>query len=166
MEEWKLNIDEKGNVSADRELTEQERNSKLHEIMDMIRDESTSPGKIKRVIAEEIASVSLLMIKYSNDVNIIEGMKVKVYAEQVKALRELGKEVMEADTLSHKDFLNMDGKKFKYAVEQYAIGLKEAMKLVKLDDTTINSILNHWRDIMSAKEEEIRREIDKLDSKK
>jgi hypothetical protein len=166
MEEYKLSIDADGNVSSERELTEQERDSKLHEILRMIRDETTSPGKIKRAIAEEIASINLQMIKYSNDVNILEGMKVKVLETQVKSLRELGKEVMEADVLSHKDFLNMDGKKFKFAIGQYAEGVKEAMRMVKLDDTTINSILNHWRDIMSAKEEEIRREIDKLDSKK
>lgn len=166
MEEWKLNIDEQGNVSADRALSEQERDSKLGEIRRLIADDTTSPGKIKRLIAEEIAGINMLMIKYSNDVNIIEGMKVKVYGEQVKALRELGKEIMEADTLSHKDFLNMDGKKFKYALGQYAEGLKDAMRIVKLDDTTINSVLNHWRDIMSSKEEDIRREIDKLDSKK
>jgi hypothetical protein len=166
MEEWKLNIDESGNVSADRALTEQERDSKLGEIRRLIADETTSPGKIKRLIAEEIASINLLMIKYSNDVNIIEGMKVKVYAEQVKALRELGKEVMEADTLSHKDFLNMDGKKFKYAISQFTEGIKEAMRMVKLDDTSINSILNHWRDIMASREEDIRREVEKLDSKK
>jgi len=166
MEEWKMSIDEQGAVSAQRELTEQERDSKLGEIKTLIADETTPPHKIKRLIAEEIASINMLMIKYSNDVNIIEGMKVKVYAEQVKALRELGKEIMEADTLSHKDFLNMDGKKFKYAIGQYAEGVKEAMRDVKLDDTTINSVLNHWRDIMSSKEEDIRREIEKLDSKK
>lgn len=166
MEEWKLNIDEGGNVTGERELTEQERESKLGEIRRLIADETTTPAKIKRLIAEEIASVNMLMVKYSNEVNIIEGMKVKVYAEQVKALRELGKEVMEADTLSHKDFLNMDGKKFKYVLGEIAECVKEAMRTVKLDDTTINSVLNHWRDIMSSKEEEIRREVEKLDSKK
>jgi hypothetical protein len=166
MEEWKLNIDEQGNVSADRELSEQERDSKLGEIRRLIADETTPPHKIKRLIAEEIAAINMLMIKYSNDVNLIEGMKVKVYETQVKSLRELGKEIMEADTLSHKDFLNMEGKKFKYALSQYTEGAKEAMRMVKLDDTTINSILNHWRDVMASKEEDIRREIDKLDSKK
>jgi hypothetical protein len=166
MEEYKFDIDEQGHVKAERELSEQERDSKQHEIRKLIADESTPPHKIKRLIAEEIASINLLMLKYGNDVNIIEGMKVKVYETQVKSLRELGKEIMEADTLSHKDFLNMDGKKFKFAIGQYAEGVKEAMRMVKLDDTSINSILNHWRDIMASKEDEIRREIDKLDSKK
>lgn len=164
-EEWKLSIDENGNVSSEREQSEQERDSKLSEIRRLIIDETTPPAKIKRLIAEEIASISMLMIKYGNDVSIIEGLKVKVFETQVKALRELGKEIMEADMLSHKDFLNMSGKKFKYALGQYTEGCKEAMRMVKLDDTTINSILSHWRDIMAEKEEDIRREIEKLDKK-
>lgn len=166
MEEWKLNIDEAGNVSGVPEQSEQERDSKLGEIRTMIQDETTPPAKIKRKIAEEMASISMLMIKYGNDVNIIEGMKVKVFETQVKALRELGKEIMEADTLSHKDFLNMDGKKFKFVMGRWVEGMKEAMKMVKLDETTVNSILRHWMDIMTDKEEEIRREVEKLDSKK
>jgi len=141
------------------------RDSKLGQIRTLIQDETTPPAKIKRLIAEEIASISMLMIQYGNDVSIIEGMKVKVFETQVKALRELGKEIMEADTLSHKDFLNISGKKFRYAIGQYTEGAKEAMRMVKLDDTTINSILNHWRDIMAERESEICREIDKFDKK-
>jgi len=166
MEEWKLDIDENGNVNADKELSEQERDSKLGEIRRLIADETTPPAKIKRLIAEEMAAINMLMIRYGNDVNIIEGMKVKVYETQIKSLQVLGKEVMDADMLSHKDFLNMDGKKFKFVMGQVAECVKEAMRTVKLDDTTINSVLNHWRDIMSTKEEDIRREVDKLDSKK
>src|ERR1700676_4495734 len=143
MEEYKFDIDEQGNVTSEKEQPGQERDSKLGKIREMIQDETTPPAKIKRLIAEEIASINMLMIKYSDDVSLIEGMKDKVLETQVKSLRELGKEIMEADTLSHKDFLNMDGKKFKYVIGQFTEGLKEAMKMVKLDETTINSILRH-----------------------
>ena len=166
MEEYKFDIDENGKVTSERELSEQERDSKLGEIRRLIADETTPPHKIKRLLAEEMAAINMLMIKYSNDVNIIEGMKVKVYETQIKSLRELGKEIMEADTLSHKDFLNMDGKKFKFVMSRWIDGFKEAMKSAKLDETTSNSILNHFRDIMTASEEEIRREVEKLDKQK
>jgi len=165
MEEYKFDIDAQGNVSSERELSEQERDSKLGEVRRLIADETTPPHKIKRLIAEEMAAISMLMIKYGNDVNIIEGMKVKVYETQIKSLRELGKEIMEADTLSHKDFLNMDGKKFKFVMGKWMDGFKEAMKSAKLDETTSNSILNHFRDIMSSTEDEVRREVEKLDKK-
>jgi len=59
----------------------------------MINNPEVPPGPIKRLIAAEIATVNRLMIKYGNDVSIIEGMKIKALSEQVKGLRELGKEV-------------------------------------------------------------------------
>jgi hypothetical protein len=166
MEEYKLSIDENGNVSSEKEQSLRERSSHLGKIREMIADESTPPSKIKRLIADEIAAINEQMIGYSDDVSLIDGMKVKVFETQVKSLRELGKEIMEADTLSHKDFLNIDGKKFKYVLGQIVECMKEAMRAVKLDDTSMNSVLNQWRDIMAAKDDDIRREVEKLDSKK
>jgi hypothetical protein len=155
-----------GDVSAERELSDRERESKLDEIYKMIDDPNCTPGEIKRKIAAEIATVSRLMVKYGNDVSILEGLKIKALSEQVKALRELGKEIMEADVMSKKDFLNLEGKKFRFAIDEFREGAKEAMRTAKLDDSTINSILNHWRDIMQAKYEDIKRTIDKMDSQK
>ena len=163
MEEYKLSIDAEGNVSSEREVSDRERESKLGEILEMINNPDIAPGPIKRMIAAEITAVNLLMIRDSNDPL---GLGTKKLAEQVKALRELGKEVMEADVISKKDFLNMEGKKFRYAIDRYRDGAIAAMKLVKLDESTINSIINHWRDIMQANDEEIRRGIEKLDSSK
>src|SRR5208337_5637673 len=166
MEEYKLSINEEGIVSAERELSDHERESKLNHILELINDPDTPPGPIKRLIAAEIATVARLMVKYGNDVSILEGLKIKALSEQVKALRELGKEVMEADVMSRKDILNWEGKKFRYAIDEYREGAKEAMREAKLDDSTINSILNHWRDIMAQREQEIRRAVDKLDNSK
>ena len=165
-EEFTIRVNEEGEVSASRDLSDRERESKLDHILDLINDPETPPGPIKRLIAAEIASVNRLMIKYGNDVSILEGLKIKALSEQVKALRELGKEVQEADIINRKDLLNWEGKKFRYAIDEYREGAKEAMREAKLDDSTINSILNHWRDIMSSREQDIRRAIDKMDTEK
>jgi hypothetical protein len=165
MEEYKLTVSENGDISAERELSDGERESKLEKIHAMIEDEETSPGKIKRAIAAELAKVNRIMVRYGNDTSILEGMKIKALSEQVKALRELGKEVMEADVLSHKDYLNWEGKKFQFAIKQYTEGLVQAMKIARLDESTINSVLSHWRDIMQSNEQDIRRMIDRMDSK-
>jgi len=162
MEEYKMKIDSDGNVSAEREVSERESTSKLNEILDMINNPDMPPGPIKRIIAAEIAAVNMQMLRQQNDPL---GLGTKQLSEQVKALRELGKEVMEADIMSKKDFLNIDGKKFQLALRLYREGAQEAMKTAKLDESTINSILNHWRDIMTEKEDEIRRAIDRMDTK-
>src|SRR5271157_2957886 len=162
MEEYKMKIDAEGNVSAEREISERESSSKLNEILEMINNPDMPPGPIKRIIAAEIAAVNMQMLRTQNDPL---GIGVKQLSEQVKALRELGKEVMEADIMSRKDLLNFDGKKFRFALDRYRDGAIEAMKTAKLDESTIRSILNHWQDIMRDKEDEIRRAIDKLDVK-
>lgn len=163
MEEFKMSIDQAGNVSAEREISERESTSKLNEILDMINDPDVPPGPIKRIIAAEIAAVNIQMLRQQNDPL---GLGVKQLSEQVKALRELGKEVMEADIMSKKDFLNIEGKKFRFALERYREGAMEAMKTAKLDESTINSVLNHWRDLMTEREDDIRRALDRMDSSK
>ena len=164
-EEFTIRVTEDGAVSASPLPSDQERESKMDGILAMINDPETAPGPIKRLIAAEIAQVNRLMIRYGNDVSIMEGLKIKALSEQVKALRELGKEVMEADVLAKKDFLNFDGRKFRFAIDEYREGAKEAMRKVGLDDSTVNSMLSHWRDLMASKEISIRREIDKMDGK-
>jgi hypothetical protein len=165
-DEYRIRLTEDGDVSSEREASDAERESKIAQIIDMINDVDTPPGPIKRLIAAELANLSRLMIRYGNDVSILEGMKIKALETQVKTLRELGKELMEADVIGKKDFLNMEGKKFRYAIDEFRNGAKEAMRAAKLDETTINSILIHWSDIMASRYEEIRRTIDKMDTAK
>jgi hypothetical protein len=164
-EEYSIKVTETGEISATRDLSDRERETKLDEILDMINNPEVPPGPIKRLIAAEIATVNRLMIKYGNDVSIIEGMKIKALSEQVKGLRELGKEVLEAYTINRKDILTWEGKKFRYAIDEYREGANEAMREAKLDESTINSILTHWRDIMAQKELDIRRALDNMDKK-
>jgi|SRR5580658_1147260 hypothetical protein len=162
MEEYNMKIDAEGNVSAERQISERESTSKLGEILEMINNPDIPPGPIKRLIATEITMVTQQMVRQQNDPL---GLGTKQLSEQVKALRELGKEVMEADVMSKKDFLNWEGKKFQYALVRFREGAVEAMKTAKLDESTIRSILNHWNDLMTEKEDEIRRSIDKMDLK-
>jgi len=57
--------------------------------------------------------------------------------------------------------LTWEGKKFRYAIDEYREGAKrKLMREAKLDESTINSILTHWRDIMAQKELDIRRALD------
>jgi hypothetical protein len=165
-DEYRIRLTEDGDVSSEREASDAERDSKIAQIIDMINDVDTPPGPIKRLIAAELANLSRLMIRYGNDVSILEGMKIKALETQVKTLRELGKELMEADVIGKKDFLNLEGKKFRYAIDEFREGAKEAMRSAKLDESTINSILNHWRDIMQVKYDDIRRTLDKMDTAK
>ena len=101
-----LKVEKNGEVSHTPVMSERERFSKIKEIREMIDDPDAPLAPIKRKIAAEIASVTAEMMICSEDVstNMLDGLKVKVLESQVKAFRELGKELMESDVLSKKDF--------------------------------------------------------------
>jgi len=137
-----------------------EQSSRIDEILAMIADPDSSLGAIKRLISAEIAEVTKLITRFSTDEELLSSVRVKNLEIRVKALRELGKELMEADVLGKKDFLNLDGPKFAYVVAEWNEGFNEAMRLVGIDDGTCNSVFRHFRDIMVKREPEIRRNVD------
>jgi hypothetical protein len=162
-EQYNIKVSEDGLVSATPIPTEQERESKLDEIIKRIDDPDTPLAPIKRLIAVEIATVSRLMIHFGNDITLLEGLKIKALDSQVKALRELGKELMESDVLSKKDFLNFEGAKLAFVLDEYRQGATAALKKMNIDDTAIQGFLRLWRDLMLEREPAIRRAVEKVD---
>jgi hypothetical protein len=160
------------NVKKEYMPNEQEQRSRINDILAMIKDPDASLGEIKRLISAEIAEVLKQMLRYGTPEGSLNAtFQVKVLEAQVKSLRELGKELMEADILGRKDFLNLDGQKFAYVAQEWNDGFWEAMRSIDLDESTCNSIMRHFRDLMIKREPEIRRNVDsgsfieKLDEK-
>jgi len=159
----KLEVGKNGEVSHTPIMSERERFSKIKEIREMIDDPDAPLAPIKRKIAAEIATATAEMITYSADIadNALDAVKVKALESQVKALRELGKELMESDVLSKKDFLNFDGKKLAYVLDEYRQGAVDTMKKIGIDDGTTQQILRQWRDLMMERESQIRKVVQK-----
>jgi hypothetical protein len=165
MSSEKLLVNDDGTVSQERVLTERERLSKLDEIRAKIEDPNFSQVELSRLIAIEIATCLQMMIQFGDEKNYMENWKVKVLSDQVKALRELGKQVSETDVLSKRDYINLDGPKFAFVAEEWREGFKEAMKDAGLDESTMVSVMKHWRDVMVKREPDIRRSVEKVESK-
>lgn len=163
MESYELNVNPDGKVNIKPILSEQEQNSKLDQIIELINDPDSPLAPIKRLIAAEIANTSRTILHYGNDLSLLEGMKIKALETQVKALRELGKELMESDVLSKKDFLNFDGPRLAYVLQEYRQGAQDTLTKIGIDEATIQSFLRHWRDLMLEREHNIRKTADKLD---
>jgi hypothetical protein len=165
-EEYSIRINEDGEVSSTREERQPERKKRVDNLIALVNDMDSPPGPIKRLIAAELTELYKLMIDQGDEQTLLEGFKIKALAEQVKTLRELGKELTEADVMSKKDFLNFDGPKLRYVLEQYREAAYEAMKETGLDEGTINSVTKHWRDILLSRDVEIRRTTEKIEFKK
>jgi hypothetical protein len=161
-EQFNISVTEDGLVAATPILTDHERESKLDQIIVMINDSSSSLATIKRMIAAEIATATRIMVHFGNDLTLLEGLKIKALDSQVKALRELGKELMESDVLSKKDFLNFDGPKLGFVLQEYRQGAQDTLKKMNIDESTVQQFLRLWRDWGLEAEPGIRKRVEKI----
>ena len=102
----------------------------------------------------------------SQEGNILTTPELRAYSEQVKALRELGKQLNDADVLSKKDVLNFEGAKFAFVLETIVNMFVSAMKEAGTPEDLRTSIMKHYRDTMTLNEAKIRRDTMTIESKK
>jgi hypothetical protein len=101
MEEYQLKIEDNGDVTAAFVPTEHERESRLAEIAAALGKPDFDAVDLSRKIAEEMAIVTRLMVRYANDVSIMEGIRIKVLSEEIKALKALSEQVLLAADLRY-----------------------------------------------------------------
>jgi hypothetical protein len=96
----------------------------------------------------------------------IDNIRLKVFEQQLRALRELGKQLTDADLLSKKDVLNFDGPKFQFVLGVIVDSFVQAMKEAGVPEDMRTSIMKHYRDRMQMNENTIRKETARIDSNK
>ena len=137
------------------------RESKLPEILDKLKDPNFSLAEVTRLIAAETTLIA-------QDIRTCESdgaaaFKRKNSMGQITALRALAETAKAADAWAKRDVLNFDGPKFKFALGKIAGYFKEAaLKALRGDKSTVNSIMRHWGDILAVHELELRRETEKI----
>lgn len=148
-------------------MSDEEKDSKIDEIIAEIEDPNSPLAPIKRKIAVELAKTSKVLMSLGDETasgnGFNDAVKVKAIETRIKALRELGKELMESDTLSKKDFLNFDGPKLAFVLQEYRQGAHDALKKINIDEATIQQFLRHWRDLMLERESGIRKSTEKME---
>ena len=136
--------------------------SRLESICEMVMNPEADPAEISRLLTAELATVTKEMALKRNLQS--ESYKDKSYDGLVKALRELGKQLMDTEVLSKKDILNFDGEKFKFAMSRFVELFVKAMKEAGVLEDTRTNVMKHYRDLMAVAEPTIRRETLKIDS--
>jgi len=131
--------------------------SKLQDIRDALGQESYDSAELSNWITIEIASVT----EELRNIDPTEAFKVKACTDQVKALRELGKQLADTDSLNKRDALNFDGPKFLFVMQEYMAILGESMRDAGMSDEMMQNVFKHFRDKLVEKEPIIRRETAK-----
>lgn len=136
------------------------REQRLDKITNMIKDPIKPVADINRLIAAEHASITAEIAGLTKS----NGYKLKFLTEQVKALRELAKSLAENEVLAKKDILNFDGPKFQYVYNEVVSTFRKSLKESGLQESQVNEVLRNFRDFMSLKELELRKQTEKIDS--
>lgn len=139
--------------------------TRLDLIRAKIADRDFPLADVLRLIGAEIAMVVQDMVSQrvtADNTNIVRGL-----AQQVKALRALSKQLMDVDKLTEKeDILNFDGKKFHFAMGKLMDLFVKAMQEAGVPQDLRISVVKHYRDLLAQSEPAIRRETQKLGTKK
>jgi hypothetical protein len=128
-----------------------------------VPDPKSHPAEICRLIAFEIVMVieNMLSRRFTADDDYI----IRGCVMQVKALREIGKQVLLTELLRRKeDVLNFDGEKFKFVMGRFIELFVEAMKQAGVPDDLNTSVMRHYRDLLAENEPRIRCETEKLNA--
>jgi hypothetical protein len=141
------------------------RESKLPEILDIIKDPNFSVSEITRLITVEMTLIAQDMRTYESD--RAAGFKLKNCTGQIKALRAVAEAAKEADAWAKREDLDFDGPKFNFVYGEFIKDVKKAAQAVLKDDqTTVQSIMKHLRDILAVHEPELRRKTEKIGPQK
>ncbi|VVB52321.1 Uncharacterised protein [uncultured archaeon] len=145
--------------------------SMLPTILEKIHDRNFPLDEVNRLIAIEIAFVAQEMQQLRQMVSRndhTETFMQKSFEQQVKALQALEKSLTNTDILRNRDILNFDGPKFVYVFGELVNVFKKAAQdaVGRDNETIVQSIMKHFRDEMAMREDELRRETEKIDSSK
>lgn len=138
------------------------------EILARIEDVNCPVAAVSRLISIEIAKATREMARNTvgPKADPTLAWKSKAYAEHIKALRELSKQLSETDVLNKKDVLNMEGPKFGFVMKEIAKLYKKALKEAGCEPSLVENTMKHFADLVSIDTERIRRDVEKIDSSK
>ena len=137
---------------------------KYDELLELMENPNIPLHRISRLLSIEMAKVTRDMAMALNGDPTL-AWKSKAYAEHIKALRELSKQLSDTEMLSKKDVLNMDGKKFVWMLGQITGIWKQALKESGCEASMLENTLKHFRDLFVMNESRLRKEVEQVDSR-
>jgi hypothetical protein len=160
-----------GSTKEDRIPGKRETSSKLSEIRAKIEDPNVSQAELSKLIALEMAAILDGMNEHLDSPNSsIKGMEsnfaIKSLSEQLKGVRELGRQIIEMDNQAKRDFINFDGEKFQFVAGQWMQMGVAALRAMGWDEHTVTQYVKQFRSQIELNELRIRREAENVGTNK
>jgi hypothetical protein len=140
--------------------------SRLAEIRQKIEDPNCSQVELAKLIAVEMTAILEAMNKLMDNASrpgtlLATKDLTTSLTEQLKGVRELGKQITEMDNLAKRDYINFDGDKFLWVLDQLIELGCSAIRSMGWEEHQVRSWENHFRKHLGEQEERIRRDADK-----
>lgn len=142
---------------------------KLAELMALIMTKIDDPNfplaEVNRHIAMCMMLITGEVMKIRKDPSQHNAtVLLKSYADHMKNMQMVEKSLTSTDMLRSRDILNFDGPKFRFVFNTIVDWVKEAATdaLGKSGDTQAKSIMSHFRDIVATREDDLRKQTDKI----
>jgi|SRR5579863_795342 len=144
--------------------------SRLAEISEKIEDPNFSQVDLGKLIAVEMASILQAMNTILDNVTrpgtaaydkLATKEVVGSLNEQLKGVRELGKQIADMDSMAKRDYINFDGEKFRWIAGEWMKLGAEAVRAMGMGETSVHSWKNHFRQQLDKNQDRIRRDADK-----
>jgi len=145
--------------------------SKLTEIRTKIEDPNVSQAELSKLIALEMAAILDGMNEHLDKPNSgVKGMDaniaIKSLSEQLKGVRELGRQIIEMDNQAKRDFINFDGEKFQFVAGQWLQMGVSALRAMGWDEHTVTAYVKQFRSQIEMNELRIRKEAENIGTNK
>jgi len=165
-----VDLEGKYNAAADAKVKRAD-TSKLKEIREKIENPNVSQAELSKLIALEMAGILDAMNVYLDNPNsaikgMMENFAIKSLSEQLKGVRELGRQIIEMDNQAKRDFINFDGEKFQFVAGQWMQMGVEALRAMGWDEHTVTSYVKQFRSQIEMNELRIRREAENIGTNK
>jgi hypothetical protein len=158
-------------AAEEKKPNKRQESSKLNEIRTKIEDINVSQAELSKLIALEMAAILDAMNEHLDKPNSgIKGMDaniaIKSLAEQLKGVRELGRQIIEMDNQAKRDFINFDGEKFQFVASQWLQMGVTALRAMGWDEHTVTAYVKQYRQQIEHNELRIRKEAENIGTNK
>ena len=95
-----------------------------------------------------------------------QNIAIKSLAEQLKGVRELGRQIIEMDNQAKRDFINFDGEKFQFVAGQWLQMGVTVLRAMGWDEHTVTAYVKQYRQQIEHNELRIRKEAENIGTNK
>ena len=134
--------------------------ARMERLCDMVREPEIPIAHISRHIAMQIAGVIKLMMDDSPVRHRL--FPQRMLNSQIKGYRELQRTLVESESSSKRDILDLDGAKFKFIFSETVGLFRQALTDSGVDGGLAKNVMLQFSDLIKTNDEKLRQDLNRI----